>query len=91
MGAFPFYVLGFLVLAIINTLVNFKGMALGTTNLSSLLSTLYKFCFAMALVGVGYKIKIKDLFTKGAKPIVLGGLTWATVAVVTLGYAVVLG
>ena len=90
-GAFPFYVLGFLVLAIINTLVNFKGMALGTTNLSSLLSTLYKFCFAMALVGVGYKIKIKDLFTKGAKPIVLGGLTWATVAVVTLGYAVVLG
>lgn len=45
----------------------------------------------MALVGVGYKIKIKDLFTKGAKPIVLGGLTWATVAVVTLGYAVVLG
>ena len=46
---------------------------------------------AMALVGVGYKIKIKDLFTKGAKPIVLGGLTWATVAVVTLGYAVVLG
>ena len=60
-GAFPFYVLGFLVLAIINTLVNFKGMALGTTNLSSLLSTLYKFCFAMALVGVGYKMSHWDM------------------------------
>lgn len=90
-GAFPFYVLGFLALAVVNTVVDFKGIALGSSNLSSLLSTLYKFCFAMALVGVGYKIKIKDLFTKGVKPIALGGLTWATVAVVTLAYAMLFG
>lgn len=70
--------------------LNFKGIALGASNLSSVLSTLYKFCFAMALVSVGYKIKIKDLFTKGVKPIVLGGLTWSTVSVATLVYAAVL-
>ncbi len=90
-SAFPFYVLGFLALAIVNTIVNFKGIAIGSTNLNSLASTVYKFLFAMALVGVGYKIKIKELFTKGVKPVLLGGLTWATVAVVTLIYVLVLG
>jgi uncharacterized integral membrane protein (TIGR00698 family) len=91
LGAFPFYVLGFLALAIVNTIVNFKGISLGGTNLNSLISTVYKFFFAMALVGVGYKIKIRDLFTKGVKPILLGGMTWAVVSLVALAYALLLG
>ena len=90
-GAFPFYVLGFLALAVVNTLVNFKGITVGGSNLNSLISTAYKFLFAMALVGVGYKIKIKDLFTKGVKPVLLGGLTWATVSAVVLVYAMIMG
>ncbi len=90
-GAFPFYVLGFLALAVVNSIFEFKSFEILSTNLSSLMSTTYKFCFAMALVGVGYKIKLKDLFTKGIKPIALGGATWMTVAVVTLVYAIVVG
>lgn len=90
-GAFPFYVLGFLALAVVNTLVNFKTISIADTDLSALLSIAYKFLFAMALVGVGYKIKIKDLFTKGIRPILLGGLTWGCVSILTLVYVLVLG
>jgi len=31
------------------------------------------------LAGVGIKIKLKDLVTKGVKPIILGGCTWFAV------------
>lgn len=36
----------------------------------------YKFFVTLALAGVGFKIKFRDLFTKGLKPIILGGCTW---------------
>ena len=45
-----------------------------------LLQTVSKFLFASALAGVGFKIKFKDVFSKGLKPIALGGITWACVA-----------
>lgn len=85
--AFPFYVLGFLVLAAINTAVDFTTCQLGSLKLSGLLSYTYKFLFAMALVGVGYKIKLKELFTEGIKPLILGGCTWAAVSVIGLLYS----
>lgn len=88
--AFPFYVLGFLALAVVNTVVDFKSIMIAGTSFGSLFSPVYKFCFAMALVGVGSKIKLKEMFTKGVKPIILGGLTWATLSVVVIAYAVIL-
>ena len=36
-GAFPFYVLGFLLLAVVNTVVNFGTISLGGINFTSII------------------------------------------------------
>lgn len=45
-----------------------------------LLGKIAKFLFASALAGVGFKIKFSEVFSKGVKPIALGGITWLSVA-----------
>ncbi|MGI5935994.1 MAG: YeiH family protein [Oscillospiraceae bacterium] len=87
--SFPLFVLGFLAMALINTFANFGTVDLGFITLGKLLSKGYKYFITVALVGVGYKIKLGDLFKKGAKPIVLGGFTWALIAASTLTYVLV--
>ena len=84
--AFPLFVLGFLALAVVNTLVDFSSIQIGAMTLKSLINKVYKYLFTVALVGVGYKINVKDLFTKGARPVLLGGCTWVVLSVVTLCY-----
>ncbi len=54
-----------------------------------MLKIAYKFCITAALVGIGCKISLKSLFTKGIKPILLGGRTWGVIAVVTFCYVAV--
>lgn len=82
---FPMFILWFVVMAGLNTLGLFKfnipvvGMTAG-----KLMGKLSKFLFASALAGVGFKIKFKDVFSKGIKPIALGGITWACVAASSL-------
>lgn len=88
--AFPVFILGFLGLAVINTLVDFSQIALMGTTLAAVLKKTNKFLITMALVGVGCKINLRDMFTKGIKPVLLGGCTWLAVAVVTLSYVLVL-
>ena len=88
--AFPFFILGFLGLAVLNTAVDFSGVALFGTTLSALLKTANKFLITMALVGVGCKIDLRAMFTRGAKPVLLGGCTWVAVAGLTLFYVLVL-
>lgn len=85
-SAFPVFILGFLALALINTFVDFSGIALFGTTLAKLMKTVSKFCITMALVGVGAKINLKDMLTKGIKPVLLGGCTWIIVAVFTFSY-----
>ena len=85
-SAFPVFILGFLALAVVNTLVDFSGIALFGTTLAKLMKTVSKFCITMALVGVGAKINLKDMLTKGIKPVLLGGCTWIIVAVFTFSY-----
>ncbi len=53
---------------------------------TKLLGKIAKFLFASALAGVGFKIKFKDVFSKGIKPIALGGITWACVAACSLAF-----
>lgn len=77
---FPYFVLGFLALALAKT------FGLIPSAIAPWLSKGNKFFITMALVGVGYKIKLKDIISKGLKPIALGGLTWLTVAASTLAY-----
>lgn len=81
---FPWFILGFLGMAILNTLGLFPEV------LTPFFKKGYKFFVTTALVGVGYKINLKDLFTKGAKPMILGGFTWASVAVVAMFYVLVI-
>lgn len=82
---FPMFILGFVIMAGLNTvgLFGFQVPALGMT-CGKLLGKIAKFLFASALAGVGFKIKFVDVFSKGAKPIALGGITWACVAASSL-------
>lgn len=83
---FPMFILWFLVMALLNTLGVFNAISTESFKVGKLLSTGYKFFVTVALAGVGFKIKFVDLFTKGLKPIVLGGCTWAAVAISTFAF-----
>lgn len=87
--AFPLFVFGFLLTAVLNTIIDFGSISLGEITLKTLCSKASKYFISCALVGVGFKIKFKELFTKGAKPVLLGGCTWLAVALSTLGYVMV--
>lgn len=85
-SAFPVFILGFLALALVNTLFPFSNIALFGTTLAKLMKTVSKFCITVALVGVGAKINLKEMLTKGVKPVLLGGCTWLIVAIFTFSY-----
>ena len=84
---FPMFILWFVVMAGLNTFGVF-GFAVPGLEMSAakLLGKLAKFLFASALAGVGFKIKFKDVFSKGVKPIALGGLTWICVSACSLAF-----
>lgn len=84
--SFPLFVLAFLAMALLNTLVGFSDISIGALPVSKLLSKSSKYLIAAALVGVGSKIKLRSLFTEGARPVLLGGCTWLAVAASTLSY-----
>ena len=77
---FPMFILWFVIMAGLNTYGVFTAEGI------SLFSKLSKFLFASALAGVGFKIKFVDVFSKGAKPIALGGITWLCVAASSLAF-----
>lgn len=76
---FPMFILGFVIMAGLNTFGVFN-FSVGSMTAGKLLGKIAKFLFASALAGVGFKIKFKDVFSKGIKPIALGGITWLCVA-----------
>lgn len=76
---FPMFILWFVVMAGLNTVGLFNFSIAGSTA-GKWLGKAAKFLFASALAGVGFKIKFKDVFSKGVKPIALGGITWLCVA-----------
>ncbi|WP_434309469.1 YeiH family protein [Hominifimenecus sp. rT4P-3] len=81
---FPWFILVFLVMALVNTLGIFDkipGAAIFFKHGN-------KFFVTVALAGVGFKIKFKDLFSKGKKPIALGGCTWLAVFLSSLLFVV---
>ena len=73
---FPWFILGFLLMAVLNT----AGLFQAVNGLEKFFKTSYKLFITIALAGVGFKIKFKELLTKGIKPIILGGCTWLAVA-----------
>lgn len=88
--AFPFFILGFLGLAILNTILDFSQYSLAGISLAAILKRANKLLITIALVGVGSKMNLRDLFTRGIHPVLLGGCTWIVVALLTFGYVMVL-
>lgn len=75
---FPWFVLGFVLTAVINTFVSLPE------GLPELLVTIGKFMIVMAMTAIGLNTDLKKLLTNGLKPIGLGLCCWFVVAVVSL-------
>ena len=75
---FPWFVLGFVLTAIINTFVPLPE------GLPETLVTIGKFMIVMAMTAIGLNTNLKKLLTNGLKPIGLGLCCWFVVAVVSL-------
>ncbi|HLR34301.1 MAG TPA: putative sulfate exporter family transporter [Tissierellales bacterium] len=74
LDVFPWFILTFLIMAILNTFNVFSIIP----GADKFFSKSYKFLITAALAGVGFKIQFKDLFTEGVKPMILGGCTWVS-------------
>lgn len=93
---FPWFIAIFVIMAVLNTVGVFEYIGNGINDVfnvdngvkmvSSFFKNAYKFFVTAALVGVGYKINFKDLFKNGLKPILLGGCTWACVAITSFSF-----
>lgn len=75
---FPWFVLGFVLTAIINTFLPLPE------GLPESLVTIGKFMIVMAMTAIGLNTDLKKLLTNGLKPIGLGMCCWFVVAVVSL-------
>ena len=75
---FPWFVLGFVAAAIINT---FIPLPAGT---GKALATFGKFVIVMAMAAIGLNTNLVDLVKHGWRPIVLGLSCWAILAVTSL-------
>ncbi len=75
---FPWFVLGFVAAAILNTFLPIP------LNVSETLVKIGKFMIIMAMTAIGLNTNLKRLLTNGLKPILLGLCCWFVVAVVSL-------
>ena len=75
---FPWFVLGFVAASVINT---FASLPVG---MSGFLAQAGKFVIVMAMVSIGLNTNIVKLVKSGAKPILLGFICWAVLAVTSL-------
>jgi uncharacterized integral membrane protein (TIGR00698 family) len=75
---FPWFILGFIVAAVINTFTGLPSVA------SSSLSQVGTFLIVTAMAAIGLNTNIKKLLSNGPKPIVLGLCCWFAVAAVSL-------
>lgn len=75
---FPWFVLGFVLTAILNTFLPIPD------TVSSTLVQIGKFMIVMAMTAIGLNTNLKKLLTNGLKPICLGLCCWFVVAVVSL-------
>ncbi len=75
---FPWFVLGFVLTAIINTFLPLPE------RLPEILVTAGKFMIVMAMTAIGLNTNLKKLLTNGLRPIALGLCCWFAVAVVSL-------
>lgn len=75
---FPWFILFFVAAAIVNT---FLGLPAG---ISSFLVQIGKFVIIMAMAGIGLNTNLRSLFSSGIKPVFLGFICWAAIALVSI-------
>jgi len=75
---FPWFVLFFIAAAFAKTFLGIPA------EITSLLVQIGKFCIVMAMAAIGLNTNLKSLWASGIKPIALGSLCWAVVALVSL-------
>ncbi len=75
---FPWFVLGFVAAAIINTFVPMPS------GMSSLLAKAGKFIIVMAMASIGLNTNVVKLVKNGMKPILLGFICWAVLSLTSL-------
>ncbi|MCR5834633.1 MAG: YeiH family protein [Selenomonadaceae bacterium] len=78
MKIFPFFILWFVVAAVINT-IGFLP-----TEISHALGTCGKFCIVLAMCAIGLNTKLSELIHHGLRPIILGLCCWIAVALTSL-------
>lgn len=82
---FPWFVLGFLAAAMLNT---FVALPAGT---GTALAQIGKFVIVMAMVCIGLNTNLPKLVKSGGKPILLGFLCWLVLSLTSLGAQQLLG
>ena len=82
---FPFFVLFFVLAAVITTVCQLPA------NVTGPLKDLSKFLIIMAMAAVGMNTNIVQLVKTGGKPILTGFCCWVAIAAVSLGMQTVLG
>ncbi len=82
---FPFFVLFFVLAAVITTVFHLPA------GVTSPLKDLSKFLIIMAMAAVGINTNIVQLIKTGGKPILTGFCCWVSIALVSLGMQTVLG
>ena len=75
---FPWFVLGFVLTAILNTFLPIAA------SVSETLVAVGKFMIIMAMTAIGINTNLKKLLTNGLKPMILGLCCWFVVAVISL-------
>lgn len=76
---FPWFIIGFLLTSLLNTLGLFKGDTVTYLSLTG------KFLIVMALTAVGLSADFKKMLKTGLKPLFLGLIVWFTVSLVSIG------
>ena len=75
---FPWFIIGFLLTSLLNTLGIFKGDSLTYIN------TTGKFMIVMAMSAIGLNTDLKKMVSNGIRPILLGFIVWVSVASVSI-------
>lgn len=76
---FPWFVLGFVAASVVNTFVVLPA------GMSGFLSQAGKFVIVMAMAAIGLNTNLVKLVKSGGKPILLGFICWAVLALTSLG------
>ncbi|KGR73104.1 YeiH family protein [Streptococcus phocae subsp. salmonis] len=79
--AFPTFILFFLVASLVTTLMSSLGMPLAVFQFFKMVS---KFFIVMAMVAIGLHTDLLKLIKTGGKALLLGGLCWIAIAMVSL-------